>query len=90
MEAAAREAFEACDTFVGVFPRAREAREAGSPSALGMARNWESPGAARSSGADEAGSSRQQPGAARDMPIRACLPRKRGKQGALGKQRRKE
>jgi len=80
LEAAAREAFEACDAFVGVFPKAREAREAGSRSALGMARNWE----------DEAGSSQQQPGAARDMPIRACLPRKRGKQGALGKQRRKE
>ena len=29
-------------------------------------------------------------GAARDMPRRACLPRKRGKQGALGKQWRLE
>ena len=33
---------------------------------------------------------REWPGAARDMPSRACLPRKRGKQGALGEQRRKE
>ena len=90
LEAAAREAFEACDTFVGIFLRAREAREAGSRSALGIARNWKSPGAARSSGADEARSSWQQLGATRAMPIRARLPRKRGKQRALGKQTRKE
>ena len=72
LEAAAREAFEACDTFVGVFPRAQEAREAGSRSALGMARNWESPGAARSSRAD--GSGREQPAAAwRWAPLATCL-----------------
>ena len=44
LDAAAKEAFEVCDTFVNVFPRAREAREAGSRSALRIARNWESPG----------------------------------------------
>ena len=60
------------------------------PFSVDHARAAERPGAARRSGADEAGGSQQQPGAARDIPIRACLPGKRGKQGAFGKQRRNE
>ena len=41
---------DACDTFVGVFPRDQDAREAGSRRGPGVARNRESPGAANSSG----------------------------------------
>ena len=48
------------------------------------------PGSAAPCGLGMARSSRQQPGATRDMPSRACLPRKRGQQGALGEQRHSE
>ena len=58
LAATARETVEACDTSVGVFPRDREAQEAGSRHALGTGnRQWrpEVPGQT-----GVAGSSRQQ------------------------------
>ena len=90
MAATARETVEACDTSVGVFPRTGKRRKlrAATRSGLGIAGGGQKfPGRREWQGA--AGSSLAL-GAARDMPRRACLPRKRGKQGALGKQRRKE
>ena len=89
MAATARETVEACDTSVGVFPRDREAQEAGSRHAHGTGNRRGRPEVPGQTRPGAAGSSLAL-GAARDMPRRACLPRKRGKQGALGKQRRKE
>ena len=85
LAATARETIEACDTSVGVFPRDREAQEAGSRHALGTGNRrggQKFPGRREWQGA--AGSSLAL-GAARDMPRRACLPKKRGKQGAAGR-----
>ena len=76
---------EACDTSVGVFSRDRKRKklEAATRSGLGIAGGGQKfPGRREWQGA--AGSSLAL-GAARDMPQRACLPRKRGKQGAAGR-----
>ena len=63
MAATARETVEACDTSVGVFPRDREAQEAGSRHALGTGNRQGRPEVPGQTGV--AGSSRQQPGAGR-------------------------
>ena len=63
LAATARETVEACDTSVGVFPRDREAQEAGSRHALGTGNRRGRPEVPGQTGV--AGSSRQQPGAGR-------------------------
>ena len=81
MAAIARETVEACDTSVGVFTGVGKRKKLGAATRSGLG-GQKFPGRREWQGA--AGSSLAL-GAARDMPRRACLPRKRGKQGAAGR-----